>query len=100
MPRPKGLPKTGGRQVGSLNKETINKLERRAVFEKEVSAMFVDTIKKARPEYLLDQFLGKAADKLEIDATVNEKPSAELEKLAELLNTALKENAIHPRTDS
>lgn len=90
MPFQKGRQKTGGKVVGSLNKETLNKLERRAVFEKEVNQMFVETIKKARPEYLLDQFLGKAPDKLEVDATVTEKPSPIVEALAERLNDILK----------
>jgi hypothetical protein len=35
MPRPKGLPKTGGRKVGSRNKHTKTTLEQyAAVFEK------------------------------------------------------------------
>ena len=65
MGRPKGLPKTGGRQKGTPNKVTLLKEERRAIFDEEVSQMYKETIKKARPEYLLDQFLGKAPDKIE-----------------------------------
>ncbi len=57
---PKGKPK------GAKNKITILKEERRAIFDKEVSEMFVDKIKEARAEYLLDQFMGKAPDKVDI----------------------------------
>lgn len=65
MAAPKGHPKWGGRPKGGLNKTTLLQEERRAIFEAEVSEMFIETIKKARPEYLLDQFLGKSADKIE-----------------------------------
>lgn len=52
------------------NKATLAKEERRAIFEEEVSEMFLETIKKAKPEYLLDQFIGKAPDKLQVEAQV------------------------------
>lgn len=58
-----GLP--GGRPKGSKNKSTLEKEARRAVFDAEVSKVFINTIKKARPEYLLDQFMGKAPDIIE-----------------------------------
>lgn len=76
----------GGRPVGALNKETISKIERRAIFEKEVEEMFIETIKKARPEYLLDQFLGKAPDIIE--ATIKKAPSERIKLLAQLLKNA------------
>lgn len=75
-----------GKPKGTLNRETINKLERRAVFEKEVEAMFIDTIRKARPEYLLDQFLGKAPDIIE--ATIKKTPSERIKAIAEMLKNA------------
>lgn len=87
MPFKKGeISNPSGRTKGSLNKTTINKLERRAIFEKEVEAMFLKTIKKARPEYLLDQFLGKAPDIIE--GTIKTEPSDRIKQLAELLKHA------------
>ena len=59
-----------GRPEGSKNATTLLKEERRAIFEAEVSDMFIDTIKKARPEYLLDQFLGKAPEEIKLNAQV------------------------------
>ena len=56
-----------GRVKGSKNKTTLDKEARRVVFDAEVSKMFIEKIKKARPEYLLDQFLGKAPDTLKLE---------------------------------
>lgn len=55
-----------GKPKGAKNATTILKEERRAIFEAEMSEMFIQKIREARPEYLLDQFLGKAEDKLDI----------------------------------
>ena len=72
---PKGFQKDNeygkGRPLGSKNTVTLLKEERRAIFEEKVSAMFLDTIEKARPEYLLDQFLGKAPDELKVSGELN-----------------------------
>jgi hypothetical protein len=38
MPRPKGLPKTGGRQPGSLNKATIEKEQLRELVRQRIAA--------------------------------------------------------------
>ena len=54
-----------GRKKGSKNKETLLKEERRAVFDKRISQKWEQTIDKLKPEYVADQFLGKAPDKLE-----------------------------------
>jgi hypothetical protein len=51
---------------GTKNKETIAKEERRAIFDAEASKIFLQKIAEAKPEYILDQFLGKAGDKLDI----------------------------------
>lgn len=64
MPFQKGHP--GYKKPGTKNKSTLLKEERRAIFEQRVSEKFLETIDKARPEYLLDQFLGKAPDKLDV----------------------------------
>jgi len=51
-----------GRPKGAKNAATLDKEARRVVFDAEVSKTFLNQIKKARPEYLLDQFIGKAAE--------------------------------------
>ena len=82
---PKGKPK------GAKNRETIAKEERRAIFDIEVSKIFVNKILEARPEYLLDQFLGKAEDKLNIEATIKKITNPEdRKKLEEILRDAIK----------
>lgn len=59
-----------GRPAGAKGKATILKEERREIFEKTVSEIFLDTIRKARPEYLLDQYLGKAEDKTQFSGEI------------------------------
>lgn len=54
-----------GRPVGSKNKTTLLREERRAVFDERVTEKYFELIDAAKPEYLLDQFLGKAPDRLE-----------------------------------
>jgi hypothetical protein len=82
MPFQKGN-KLGGRTYGAKGHATILKEERRAIFDAEVSKMFIQKIHEARPEYLLDQFLDKAKDKL--DVTLKEEPSDRIKLLAEKL---------------
>lgn len=68
--------KVGGKVKGSKNKVTLAKEERRAIFEAEVSSVFVDKIHEARPEYLLDQFIGKVPDttvNINLDANSTER---------------------------
>ena len=60
-----------GRVKGSKNKSTLDKEARRVVFDAEVSKMFIEKIKKARPEYLLDQFMGKAKEIVEHQGEIN-----------------------------
>lgn len=64
MPFTKGN-KLGGRNKGSLNKTTLLKDERRAVFEEEISEKWIETISKLPPTYIADQFMGKAPDVLD-----------------------------------
>lgn len=67
MPFKKGqVANPKGRPVGALGKETLTKLERRAYFERRAQKKFDEWIDTVRPEYGLDQFLGKAEDKLDI----------------------------------
>ena len=60
-----------GRVKGSKNKTTLDKEARRVVFDAEVSKVFLQQIKKARAEYLLDQFLGKAKEIVEHQGEIN-----------------------------
>lgn len=79
MPSPivKGHPPMGGRPKGAKNKSTLLREERRAIFDEEVSQLWRETIKKMRPEYIGDQFMGTAPQKVEHSgqiSTVNETP--------------------------
>lgn len=56
----------GFKKPGTKNKKTLLAEERRAIFDSEVTQIFLDTIKKARPEYILDQYLGKATEKIDL----------------------------------
>ena len=86
MPFQKGN-NLGGRTKGSLNKETLTKLERREVFDKQISQKWEEIITKLRPEYIADQYLGKAPDKIEVAADV--KISLPDDKVAKINEIAL-----------
>jgi hypothetical protein len=66
----KGHTKLGGRKKGSLNKETLSKLQARAVFNEKISQKWEETIDKLPATYIADQFMGTAMQKLEVDANV------------------------------
>lgn len=66
MPRPKGLPKTGGRQKGTVNKTTLLQQERRAIFDAKVSQMWENIIERLPATYIADQFLGRAPQSLDL----------------------------------
>lgn len=75
-----------GKPKGTKNRDTLLKEERRRIFEERVSQDWEETIKKLRPEYVADQFMGKAPDKVEITGeikTVN-LPSEKIEAINEL----------------
>lgn len=55
-----------GRPIGSKNRETLLREERRAIFDEEVSQKWERIIKKLKPEYIADQFLGKAPDEVNV----------------------------------
>lgn len=88
MPFQKGHP--GFRKKGTKNNTTLLKEERRALFDEEAEKIFIESIKKAKPEYILDQYLGKAEDKLKIDATVRKELTDEEKELSEKFNEFLK----------
>ena len=82
-----------GKPKGTLNKETLTKLERRAYFEKRAQEKFDEWIDKVRPEYGLDQFLGKAEEILTLKT--KETPTERIKAIAELLK-----NANRPENDN
>jgi hypothetical protein len=89
MPFIKAHQKIGGRAKGALNKDTLTKLERRAYFDRRAQEKFDEWIEKIRPEYGLDQFLGKVSDKLSITSSGKPvEPSPKIKELADKL-TAL-----------
>ena len=54
-----------GRKVGTKTKKTLDKEQRRILFEELVSERFEKLVHQAKAEYLIDQFIGKATDKHE-----------------------------------
>ena len=60
MPFEPGHP--GYKKPGTKNKTTLDKEQRRILFEELVSDKFEKLVEKAKPEYLLDQFIGKAKE--------------------------------------
>lgn len=88
------MPPGPGRPKGLKNKKTLLMEERRAIFEEEVSKTYLETIKKARPEYILDQFLGKAPDKIEHSGELKTKSDIDIELLAEEMAKKLKEKKL------
>jgi len=40
------------------------KEERRVIFDEEISKKWIETINQLKPEYIADQFMGKAPDEL------------------------------------
>ena len=55
-----------GRPKGSKSRETLLREERRAIFDREVSQDWLETIKKLKPEYKADQFMGPVTQKVEV----------------------------------
>ena len=66
MPFEKGHPKLGGKTKNTKNKKTLEKEERRAVFNEIISEKWDEIVKKLKPEYVADQFLGKARDEVDV----------------------------------
>lgn len=58
-----------GRPKGAKNKTTLDKEQRRALFEELVSEKWEEIIKKLPPTYVADQFIGKAKDTVEHKVT-------------------------------
>ena len=70
---------SGYKPRGVKHKATLEKEQRRAIFDARVSQKWEETIDKLKPEYIADQFLGKAPDELivrgpiQIDIDIAEK---------------------------
>ncbi len=83
MPFQKGHP--GFKKKGTKHRETLLKEERRAIFEARISQKWEEIIDQLRPEYVADQYLGKAPDSLDIttkgDKIVDEAALAEAAKI-------------------
>ena len=56
-----------GRQIGSKNRKTIEKEQRRVIFDEQVSQKWEETIDKLKAEYTADQFMGKAPERMNIN---------------------------------
>lgn len=93
MPFKKGeVSNPSGRTKGSLNKETLSKLEARARFDEKVAAKWdevIDRLIAGFPVYVADQKMGKAADIIE--GTIKTEPSDRIKELADKLNKAFYE---------
>ena len=83
-----------GKPKGTLNRETLTKLERRAIFDKEISQRWEATISQLRPEYVADQYLGKAPDILQGEMLVKNDNDIELEAIANEIEERLKKKKL------
>ena len=63
-----GNPK--GMARGTKHRKTLLQEERRAIFDEQVSQKWEETIDKLKPEYVADQFLGKAPEELVVKGAI------------------------------
>ena len=59
-----------GRKKGAKNRKTLLQEERRAMFDNKISQKWEKIIDELRPEYIADQYLGKAPDVIKGELTV------------------------------
>lgn len=88
----KGHKLATGRPIGSKNRSTLLQEERRAIFDEQVSQMWEETVKKLRPEYIADQFMGTATKKVDVTTKGEKLPEAQrfeelFDKLEDELDT-------------
>ena len=76
MPFKKGNDLGKGRPVGAKNKATLEKERRREMFDELITQKWEEIIDELKPEYVADQFMGKAPDIL--DAKIKYIPFDEL----------------------
>lgn len=72
-----------GKPKGTKNAETLLKEERRAVFERKASEKWEQIIDQLPPTYVADQFMGKAPEKIDLNAKVENTLTEEVLALAE-----------------
>ncbi len=60
-----------GMKKGQKIAATLLREERRAIFDEEISKRWRETISELRPEYIADQFLGKAPEEINVNAKVH-----------------------------
>lgn len=84
-------PRIGKRGKG---KKTLDKEERRRIFNEIVSEEFEELIRAAKPEYKLDQFIGKAGDLLDITTKGESVNTSDITALAEQAAKLLKEKKV------
>ena len=77
---------SGYKPKGVKHKTTLEKEQRRAIFDEKVSEKWKQVIDKLKPEYIADQFLGKAPDELIIRGDIK------------IDNDIAKKNAVAPTT--
>ena len=65
MPNPHPLPGPG-RPKGAKNKSTLEKEQRRAIFDLRISEKWESIIDKLPPTYIADQFIGKPKETIEL----------------------------------
>ena len=86
MPFQKGHKLATGRPKGSLNRTTLIKEERRAIFDKIVSQDWEKTIAQLPPTYKADQFLGKAPEEHTVNIKTKEPlPSEKIEAIDKIM---------------
>ena len=77
----KGHKLATGRPKGSKNRATLLQEERRAIFDERISQKWEEVIDQLRPEYIADQYLGKAEEKIALKVKLSgEEQIAELAK--------------------
>ena len=85
-----------GKPKGIKNRDTLLREERRAIFDEEASQMWRDLIKQMKPEYIADQFMGKAPDKLDITSKDEKIESGvNIEAIAQEIEDRLKEKKLN-----
>ena len=58
---------SGYKPRGVKHKATLEKEQRRAIFDARVSQKWEETIEKLKPEYIADQFMGPVTQKHEVE---------------------------------
>lgn len=79
----------GGRPKGSKNRETLLREERRAIFEARASEKWEEIIDKLPPQYVADQFMGKAPDLLDVTTKGESLNDGRLDALIETIEHGL-----------